>query len=262
MKHSIMSKRMVFLVAGLFILVSVVLPALLIVGEGLRDEIAIADVGVVPGSKVNPDGSLSDDLKVRLNKAVDLYRKHYFNRLIVSGGMGREGFDEAVKMREYLIHCGIPDSRIVRDSNGVDTYHTAAFAAKYLMQSNLHSVFVVSRFFHVPRVRLACRRFGIKDVYTAHAGHFEWIDLISILREVGAWYYYWFRDYRAKSLDMERLRIVSLTPEVSNKTTVLPSPFHDDPADSILLATAREEKASILTKDERIHTFSKVRPYW
>jgi PIN domain nuclease of toxin-antitoxin system len=36
----------------------------------------------------------------------------------------------------------------------------------------------------------------------------------------------------------------------------------DDPADQIIVATAREENASILTKDERILTYKHVRSLW
>jgi len=43
---------------------------------------------------------------------------------------------------------------------------------------------------------------------------------------------------------------------------VLPRPFHNDPADQILVATAREENAVIVTKDERIHAYKHVRSLW
>lgn len=68
----------------------------------------------------------------------------------------------------------------------------------------------------------------------------------------------WIRE----ALDMDRLRVVPLVPEISYKSTVLPQPFHDDPADQIIFAIAREEKATILTKDARIHSYTKVKSAW
>jgi PIN domain nuclease of toxin-antitoxin system len=45
-------------------------------------------------------------------------------------------------------------------------------------------------------------------------------------------------------------------------STVLPKPFHDDPADQIIVATAREENATILTKDKRILNYQHVKSLW
>jgi PIN domain nuclease of toxin-antitoxin system len=39
----------------------------------------------------------------------------------------------------------------------------------------------------------------------------------------------------------------------------LPSPFHRDPVDRVLVATARSYQATLLTADERILTYSHVR---
>jgi PIN domain nuclease of toxin-antitoxin system len=35
-----------------------------------------------------------------------------------------------------------------------------------------------------------------------------------------------------------------------------------DPADQIIVATAREENATVLTKDKNIHTYDHVRSLW
>jgi PIN domain nuclease of toxin-antitoxin system len=64
------------------------------------------------------------------------------------------------------------------------------------------------------------------------------------------------------ALEMPKLRFVPLTPIIAYRSTVLPKPFHDDPADQIIVTTAREEKATILTKDERILGYQYVRSAW
>jgi len=51
---------------------------------------------------------------------------------------------------------------------------------------------------------------------------------------------------------MPKLRLVPLSPVLSYRSTVLPKPFHNDPADQIIVATARAENATILTKDEKM----------
>ncbi|MCD4763727.1 MAG: type II toxin-antitoxin system VapC family toxin [Desulfobacterales bacterium] len=64
------------------------------------------------------------------------------------------------------------------------------------------------------------------------------------------------------ALDMPKLRLVPLSPVLSYRSTVLPQPFHDDSADQIIVATAREENATILTKDEKILAYKNVRSFW
>ena len=51
-----------------------------------------------------------------------------------------------------------------------------------------------------------------------------------------------------EALDMYKLRLVPLYPVLAYRSTILPQPFHDDPADQIIVTTAREENATILTK--------------
>ena len=64
------------------------------------------------------------------------------------------------------------------------------------------------------------------------------------------------------SLSMPKLRLVPLTPTISYHSTTLPQPFHNDPADQIIVATAREENAIIITKDKLIHNYQHVRTFW
>jgi PIN domain nuclease of toxin-antitoxin system len=52
------------------------------------------------------------------------------------------------------------------------------------------------------------------------------------------------------ALSMPKLRLVPLSPRIAYRSTVLPPPFHNDPADQIIVATACEENAVIITKDE------------
>ncbi len=64
------------------------------------------------------------------------------------------------------------------------------------------------------------------------------------------------------ALEMPKLRFVQLTPMIAYRSTALPKPFHHDPADQIIVATAREEKATILTKDKRILNCQYVQSLW
>jgi PIN domain nuclease of toxin-antitoxin system len=42
----------------------------------------------------------------------------------------------------------------------------------------------------------------------------------------------------------------------------LPQPFHGDPADQIIVATARHHQALVVTKDEKIQQYAHVQSLW
>ena len=55
------------------------------------------------------------------------------------------------------------------------------------------------------------------------------------------------------------IRLLELTPEIAIESTRLPGEFHRDPADQIIVATARIHECSLLTIDEKILNYSHVR---
>jgi len=69
-------------------------------------------------------------------------------------------------------------------------------------------------------------------------------------------------DWIRQALDAPGLRLVPLTPRIAYRSTVLPGPFHQDPADQIIIATAREENATILTRDARILGYRHAQSLW
>lgn len=160
---------------------------------GFRETLFAADAAVVPGNQVFPDGVPSRRLAARLDRAVALYRQGSCPVIIVSGGIGREGIDEARAMASYLFRHGIPEHAVVIDSSGVNTAATARFASRWLSENNGSSIIVVSQFFHLPRTMLAMKRQGISPVGTACADYHEWRDVFSVFRELPALAVYFFR---------------------------------------------------------------------
>ncbi len=69
-------------------------------------------------------------------------------------------------------------------------------------------------------------------------------------------------EWMAEALQMPKLRLVSLMPSIAYRSTILPQPFHDDWADQIIVATARDENATIITKDQLIRDYPHVRTVW
>jgi vancomycin permeability regulator SanA len=160
---------------------------------GHLESVKHADICVVLGNKVNPDSSLSPRLKARLDRCISLYKDGLFSTVIVSGGIGKEGVNEATAMKLYLTANNLPPDSIITDSSGINTYMTAQFTKTYMTQQNLRSVLVVSQYFHLLRTKMILQRIGVNPVYYAYAHFYEIRDIYSILREMAGIITYQFR---------------------------------------------------------------------
>lgn len=58
------------------------------------------------------------------------------------------------------------------------------------------------------------------------------------------------------------LLVIELTPEIAVESCNLPGGFHKDPADQIIVATARTRDLKLLTKDREILQYPHVRAIW
>lgn len=112
-------------IACTFLVFWFVIHSCVIVIDGLHDETAKSQVGVILGNQVNHNGSLSTRLQKRLDKGIELYRDSSIKELFVSGGLGKEGFYEGTQMCEYLISKGVPKNAIIVDNDGITTKATA-----------------------------------------------------------------------------------------------------------------------------------------
>jgi vancomycin permeability regulator SanA len=143
-----------------------------------------ADVGVILGTRVHPNGELSVGLSARVAAGAALYRNSQVARLLVSGGVGREGVDEAVAMKHALVCFGVPASDILVDSKGFDTEASAANTAAMVPDA---TVVVVSQWFHLVRARALFRRAGVRVVGSHAADYRCKRDFYSVPREVVAY---------------------------------------------------------------------------
>ncbi len=55
------------------------------------------------------------------------------------------------------------------------------------------------------------------------------------------------------------IQVLELTPKIAIESTQLPGEFHRDPADQIIVATARVHDCPLLTSDDKILNYSHVK---
>lgn len=159
-----------------------------IIFDGISDDGQKADLAVILGSKANEDGTLSERLEQRLECGLDLYRSHRIRKILVSGGLGKEGYYEGDRMKAFLVSEGIPDSLITVDNFGNNTRATVENTLHLRRKLKFGSIIVVSQYFHVTRTKKLFKDQGFGEVHSASPDYFEFRDLYSLLREFPAYY--------------------------------------------------------------------------
>ena len=179
-------------IAGLVLLGWMVLHVGYVLCDGLHDYRGKADMAVVLGNRVEHDGTLSPVLQGRVDRALRLYREGQVPRIMVSGGRGKESghYPEGLAMKQYLEARGVPADRIIEDNDGENTYLTAKDFLPVADSLKLHSVIVVSSFYHVTRTKYIFRKLGVREVHSASSESFFWNDLVGLPRDCVAFYKY------------------------------------------------------------------------
>lgn len=162
--------------------------SMFIIVDGLNDDQKKADVAVILGNKVNEDGTLSKRLEKRLACGLNLFRQKRIKKIIVSGGLGKEGFYEGDKMKDYLVKNNIPPEVITVDNLGNNTIATVENTLRLKDSLNFKSLIVVSQYFHVTRTKMLFKQKGFKNLSSVSPRYFEWRDFYAITREFFAYY--------------------------------------------------------------------------
>ena len=156
---------------------------LAIIVVGLSFKPVTSDVVVVLGNEVLANGKPSERLQARLDSAIEVYNRKMAKYIIVSGGVGKSGYDEAQIMADYLVSKKIDNNIIIIDSNGVNTKATAVNTAKIMKEHKFSSVIIASQYFHLLRCYLAFYKNGISNISATYPKYFEMVDIFSIFRE-------------------------------------------------------------------------------
>jgi len=125
------------------------------------DQIPYHKIGIVFGAGILPNGQPSTYLQYRLTTAVDLYKAHKVNILLMSGDNSTASHNEPLVMENYAIKLGVPKSAIVIDDAGFDTYDTCYRAHAIF---DLNNATLISQGYHLPRAMTTCRDLGIQNI--------------------------------------------------------------------------------------------------
>ncbi|NTV66472.1 MAG: YdcF family protein [Chlorobaculum sp.] len=122
---------------------------------------AEAEVIVVLGASVLPDGTPSPTLERRTFYGIDLYQRHEASCLLFSGGVGRSGFSEALVMRQIALERGVPEAHIFIDDLSTDTLESAVNCSMIIKENGWSKVIIVTDSYHLLRSLFAFRQMGV-----------------------------------------------------------------------------------------------------
>lgn len=134
----------------------------------LQDDARKADAIIVMGA-AQYQGRPSPVLRARLDHALTLRQRGLAPWMILTGGIGEgDTVSEAAASRVYMMSRGVPDSAILLEHEGRTSAQSLHAAVELLHARGLGTAVVVSDPFHMLRLEILGRRYGI-DPYTSPA---------------------------------------------------------------------------------------------
>ena len=147
-------------------------------------ENAGAEVIIVLGCGVKPDGSPSDMLRDRLLTAVDLYKNGAGKKLLLSGdSKNAEKYDEVGTMKRVCLSLGVPEEDIMTDTLGLSTFESIDRAKKIY---EIKSAIIVTQKYHLYRAIYIAKNRGISTVGVSADMHTYGGQLFRDIREIPA----------------------------------------------------------------------------
>jgi uncharacterized SAM-binding protein YcdF (DUF218 family) len=179
------------LVLGMFVaLLGFALLAWQVDRLGQRDDARHADVIVVLGARVEPDGRPSSDLASRIAHAVEVWRAGAAPYIICTGGFKNERLSAAAVCRRTAIQQGVPADRILLADGTTNTAEDAHAAAGVMAAHDWHTAVLVSHPLHLFRSRWLFEREGVDATTSPTSTQVHRIDwpvrLFYMAREAGA----------------------------------------------------------------------------
>ena len=136
-------------------------------------------------------GRPSPVFRARLDHAYDLFQRGVAPVVITTGGSGDDPtFSEGGVGHDYLMHRGIPEPKLIAETQGSDTASSAERVAVIMRTNRMRSCVAVSDAYHVFRIRKLLEHEGVQ-VYVAPRPDSRprsvWQRALAVLREAASY---------------------------------------------------------------------------
>ena len=161
-----------------------------IVREAGLQQVHPSDAIVVFGA-AQYAGRPSPVFRARLDHAYDLFQGGVAPVVITTGGSGADPtFSEGGVGHDYLMRRGIPESKLIAETQGSDTASSAERVAVIMRTNGMRSCAAVSDAYHVFRIRKLLEYEGVQ-VYVAprpdSRPRSAWQRAMAVLREAASY---------------------------------------------------------------------------
>jgi uncharacterized SAM-binding protein YcdF (DUF218 family) len=136
-------------------------------------------------------GRPSPVFRARLDHAYDLFQRGAAPVVITTGGSAADpDFSEGGVGHDYLMRRGIPEPKLIAETQGSDTASSAERVAVIMRTNRMHSCVAVSDAYHVFRIRKLLEHEGVQ-VYVAprpdSLPKSAWQRGLAVLREAASY---------------------------------------------------------------------------
>lgn len=153
--------RWILLITALAALTWYAVVCTLVARQQWRDETRPADALVVFGA-AEYAGKPSPVFRARLDHAYELWERHIAPYIITTGGYGGDPkFSEGGVGRDYLVRRGVPEDRVIAETQSPNTDTSAERVATIMAVNGMHSCVAVSDPYHIFRIKSMLAHNGI-----------------------------------------------------------------------------------------------------
>lgn len=157
--------------------------------EGVKiEEVEHHQVGIVLGGGFEYDND-RERLSIRRGGdrvwvAIQLFQRGKLDYLLLTGKNGDlvdKGLDESNQLKQILVQNGIPEDRILVDSESLNTYQNAVNSKAILDSLNAESTLLITSALHMRRARAVFHNQGIDcEVFGTdfYSGGYQWDQFI------------------------------------------------------------------------------------
>lgn len=151
----------ILLILPVALLVINIVPALFCQAPLANSKRTKFDVIIVLGNPANSDGSPGEEMRQRVEKAVELFRVGRAKYMLLTGGAVYTPFVEADVMQNLAQSVGIPKDALVKDPKARNTYQNLFNATKIMLEKHWSSALVVTSPYHVKRTAFILSHYAI-----------------------------------------------------------------------------------------------------
>lgn len=180
-------KKIILILVIFFVLIFASFEALIIYTGNLSYQEKDYQYLVVLGFRVYGE-DIGENLKYRLDKALEFLKTHQNLLIIVSGAGANPSYKESFLMKKYLIEHGVKERQIIEENKSCSTYQNFKNIQQLVGKKK---ILVVTNEFHMFRSLILAKKMGF-EAFPLNAKTAKERRIFNYLREVPAFFAAYF----------------------------------------------------------------------